>query len=538
MQNFTTSYWPATDDLPLLATTCGGVLRARALATPDAIALVEATPAPANRRRWTYAALYDDAQRVAGWLAEEFAPGTHIAVFGANRPEWVIAQFAIALSRLVMVTINPASKARELEYALRQSKSKAALYQRQYRGVDLGALLEIAAKDLAIAGDHKIAFDDLPALSPSTANRRLADADPRAIAMIQYTSGTTGAPKGAMLTHHSVTNNSRMMASIKGMNERTVNLAIPPLFHTGGCVGGVLASVQTGGALLLPESFDAELMVDLIEQERVTYAFAVPTMLIGMLRAQAARPRDVGTLTTIFSGGTVVPVEIVKQVESTFGATLIIGYGMTETSPAITHTRLDDTSIDKSETIGRPISQIEVKIAGDGSDAVAPIGTAGELLTRGFHLMAGYHDMPDETARTIDADGWLHTGDLCTMDERGYFRIAGRLKDMIIRGGENIYPREIEDVLYVHPAIAEVAVFAVADEYFGEIVGAAIIFKPDAAADRADLEAFAAGLLARHKIPAKWFTVPALPTTLSGKVQKFALTEMARTNATSLRRLD
>jgi fatty-acyl-CoA synthase len=375
-----------------------------------------------------------------------------------------------------------------------------------------------------------VEFDNISACAPEAADIRLPAPDPHAPAMIQYTSGTTGLPKGAVLTHHNVANNSRIMALIKDQNSSTINLAIPPLFHTGGCVGGVLATVQTGGTILLPEEFDAGFMLDLVEQERATYMFGVPTMLIAMLEEQAHQPRDLSSLRTIFSGGTVVPVDVVKRVERVFAASLIIGYGMTESSPAITHTRPDDNAQDKSETIGYPIPQIDVKIINPDSQEITPINTPGELCTRGFHVMAGYLDLPDATAEAIDDDSWLHTGDLCTMDSRGYCRIVGRLKDMIIRGGENIYPREIEETFYEFPGVSEIAVFGVSDDFFGEVVAAAIIPAAGTNIEPQDLVAFGSNNLAKHKIPDRWYILPELPTTLSGKVRKVELRERCERN--------
>ncbi len=526
-----TSYWPATAEIALRETTCGGALRDMAAATPGATALIEAAAERGARRRWTYGGLYAEAERLARRLAAEFEPQSHIAVWGANRPEWIIAQFGIALSNMVMVTINPACRERELQYALRQSKSRAIFFQESYRSADQRDNLRPVCRELGIRHADCVPFGAIGAYARGGAAAALADVDTHSAAMIQYTSGTTGSPKGAVLTHYSVTNNSRMMALLKGMNAETVNLAIPPLFHTGGCVGGVLATIQTGGAILLPEAFDADLMLDLIEEERVTYAFAVPTMLIAMLQAQQRRPRDLGTLQTVFSGGTVVPIDVVKRVEAAFGATLIIGYGMTETSPAITHTRPGDSAEDKCATIGLPIPQIEVRIANPATGETCPVDIPGELCTRGFHVMREYFDMPQATAETIDADGWLHTGDLCAMDARGYCRITGRLKDMIIRGGENIYPREIEELLYTHPAIAEVAVFGAPDDYFGEIVATAFIVQPGAGVDKSSLVEFVASALARHKIPALWFAVESLPVTLSGKVRKVELGAMVKSGS-------
>lgn len=524
----TEAYWPATDDIELLDTTCGAALRAAAAAAPSRIALIDGQAARTLRRRWTYAELLVACERTARALLARFKPGDHIALWSGNSPEWVILQFGLALAGMVMVTVNPAYRPAELAYVLRQSRARGIFHQAQYRGVALAETVARAMKDEALDLET-VVLDDfeqfvhandrgavLPAVAPS---------DP---AMLQYTSGTTGRPKGALLNHYSVANNARIMALLKALDGDTVNLAVAPLFHTGGCVGAILGSIQTHGTIVLPPAFDAESMLDLIEQERIGFTFAVPTMLIALLEAQSARPRDLASLKTVFSGGTIVPIEIVRRVEAEFGVRLIIGYGQTETSPGITHTRLDDSPRDKSETIGRAMPQVEVKIIDPQTGAVLPVDHAGELCTRGFLVMMGYYDMPEATAATIDPDGWLHTGDLCTMDSRGYCRVTGRLKDMIIRGGENIYPREIEEVLYTHPEIAEVAVFGVPNTYWGEEVGAALTLKSNAAVSGPALHEFVSARLARHKVPTHWFVLDAIPATASGKVQKFRLVEMYR----------
>ncbi len=479
-----------------------------------------------------------DAEATARALLTRFEPGTHIALWAANCPDWIILQYGLALAGMVLVTVNPAYRAAELAYVLRQSRARAIIHQAAYRGLDMRAAVAEASRAEGVELALTLCLDELPDfLAAAAQGAALPSVDPRSAAMIQYTSGTTGQPKGAQLNHYSITNNARFMALLKNLDSRTVNLAVAPLFHTAGCVGGVLGAVQTGSTLLLPSSFDADSMLDLIESEGVTYTFAVPTMLIAMLAAQAARPRDLSSLETVFSGGAIVPIEVVRRVEKEFDVRLIIGYGQTETSPAITHTRLDDSARDKSETIGYAIPQTEIKIIDPESGATLPVDTPGELCTRGFLVMMGYYAMPEATAQTIDREGWLHTGDLCTMDARGYCRITGRLKDMIIRGGENIYPREIEELLYTHPAVAEVAVIAIRDDYWGEEVGAVLSFESGQTADSDSLRQFTAAALARHKVPKHWFAMPSIPTTASGKLQKFRLVEMFESGALETYRL-
>ena len=453
-------------------------------------------------------------------------------------PQWVIAQFAIALADMVMVTVNPALRLNELAYVLRQSGARVVMCQQQYRGFDMRAALRALESDGDIAVARVIEFDAFDAfLAEGDIDIELPVVAPDRPAMIQYTSGTTGQPKGALLSHYGITNNARIMAMLKNLGPATIQLAVAPLFHTGGCVGAVLGSVQTGGSLVLPAAFDADSMLDLIAEERATFTFAVPTMLVSMLSAQAERPRDLSSLATVFSGGATVPVEIVRRVETEFDATLIIGYGQTETSPAITHTRPHDASVDKSETIGQPIPQVEVKIIDPATGETQPLDTPGELCTRGFLVMMGYYDMPEATRATVDAAGWLHTGDLCSMDARGFCRITGRLKDMVIRGGENLYPREIEEVLYTHPAVADCAVIGVPDEYWGEALAAVVMFEPGSAATGEALRAFLAAALARHKIPAHWFALAEIPTTVSGKLQKFKLVELYKAGALDAARI-
>ena len=523
------SYWPATDDEPLRDASCAEIIRQAAHAWPQTIALIDADGPFGNRRQWTYEQLFSESERLAKCLAMRFPQGTHIAVWGANSPEWVITQFALALAGLVMVTVNPALKADELGYVLKQSKARGIFYQGQYRGTEMRELIDKAcqANDLSLTLIHPL--DRLKEFAASLDETcTLPEVSPYDPVMIQYTSGTTGKPKGAQLSHHSVANNARMMAVIKELDNSTINLAVAPLFHTAGCVANVLGSVQTGGTMLLPSSFDAASMLDLIAEEKVTYTFGVPTMLIALLEEQATNPRNISSLLTVFSGAATVPVNVVKRVEKEFGARLIIGYGQTETSPSITHTRLDDCAEDKSETIGYPLSQVEVKIIDPDSGVTLPIGQAGELCTRGFLLMIDYFDNPEATAATIDEEGWLHTGDLCSMDERGYCRITGRLKDLIIRGGENIYPREIEEILYAHPGISEAAVIGIPDDYWGEEVAAVIKTAARLSISGEELKNHLVDKLARHKIPKYWYALDEIPATASGKLQKFKLVELAK----------
>ncbi len=523
---FTESYWPATEDGELFDWTVGDALREMASRHPDRTALIEAVVDASARRRWTYAELLAAAEQTAHALLSEFEPGDHIAVWSANCPEWVILQFGIGLAGMVLVTVNPAYKASELEYVLKQSKARGVFHQTVYRGA---AMADVVAEVLpGIEGCDQAfsidAFDDFIARAGS--GERLPVVKSSDPVMIQYTSGTTGFPKGAMLHHHGIVNNSRLSAELRGAGDGTVDITCMPLFHTGGCVVGVLGTLQTGGTLVLLPEFEPEHYLDMIEQERGEFTLPVPTMLIALLEAQAERARDLSSLKVVMSGGSTVPVELVRKFENDLGVRFSIIFGQTETSPIITMGRLDDDPKDKSETLGRPIPQTEVRIINPDTGEVVPVGEKGELCTRGFLVMNEYFDMPEPTARTIDAEGWLHTGDLCSMDARGFFYIEGRLKDMIIRGGENIYPREIEELLFSHPAIAAVAVVGIPDERWGEQVGAFVRFESGESMNKDELAEYLQANLARHKVPKIWARVDEFPLTASGKIKKHELAAM------------
>ena len=521
------SYWPADDDSALLQTTTGSVLVAAAARAPNATALVEGTTDPA-RRRWTYAELLGDAQRVAGALLSRFEPGDRIAVWAANCPEWVLLQFGLGLAGMVMVTVNPAYRAAELKYVLEQSRARGLFHQATYRGNSMSNVVAEVMPQLP-GCEHAVCFDTfatfLGGAEPQRQLPRVAPADP---AMIQYTSGTTGFPKGALLHHFGITNNARMAAYRRGGERGTVDLTAMPLFHAGGCVVSVLGTAQTAGTLVLMPEFDAHTFLDLVEQERAQFSVAVPTMLIALLETMAAARRDVSSLEIVVSGGATVPVDLVNRFEQTMNVRLSIIFGQTETSPIINMTRPDDSPRDKSESLGQALPHTEIRIIDPESGATVPIGTPGELCTRGYLVMDGYFDMPQATAATIDREGWLHTGDLCSMDARGFCYIEGRLKDMIIRGGENIYPREIEERLFRHPAIADVAVVGIPDERWGEQVGAFIRLNEGCACSAATLHAYMREHLAPHKTPKLWVIVPEFPLTQSGKIQKFKLVEQYR----------
>jgi fatty-acyl-CoA synthase/long-chain acyl-CoA synthetase len=348
-------------------------------------------------------------------------------------------------------------------------------------------------------------------------------------AQVQYTSGTTGEPKGALLPHRGLVTNAYYVAARAGLNGG-VFVSPMPLFHTAGSAMSVLGCVTTRSTYVLPLLFDPELVLAAMERERGNLTLGVPTMLIALLEQQRKSKHDLSSLRTALCGGAPVPVELLRRVEEGLGCDLTPVYGQTELSPIVCQTSPDDTLEDKANSSGRPLWQVEVRVVDPASGEILPSGLEGEIQARGYQSMIGYFDMPKATAETIVADGWVRTGDLGTLDDRGYVQITGRLRDMIIRGGENIYPREIEAVLFEHPSVADVAVFGIPHDHWGEVIGAAVrASNPDAPPTVSELQAHCRAALAPFKLPTEWFICTEFPLTGSGKVQKFRLREQLQT---------
>jgi fatty-acyl-CoA synthase len=519
------SYWGAGNSDVVLEQTVGDLLRWAAEQAPDVTALVEGHAEPEQRRRWTYAELLGESEQAARALLGRFTPGERVAVWANNIPEWVLLEMAAALAGLTLVTVNPALRAGELHHVLSQSRASGIFLRQKYRGnpmADTLARIRPALPDLR----ETVHFDEWPAFRASgSATESLPEVRPDHPAQIQYTSGTTGIPKGAVLHHRGITNNARLSyASVLGLRRGDVQVNPMPLFHTAGCVLATLSSIASLGTHVLPPFFDPALQLRLIESERSVVLAGVPTMLIGLLDHPGFTRADLSSVRVAVSGGAVVPPGLVRRAETALGVPMCIIYAQTEASPGITMTRPGDDAQDRAETLGRPLSRIEVRIVNpqDGTTTV-PIGTVGEICTRGYHVMTGYFGAPEETTAAIDPEGWLHTGDLASMDDRGYLRIGGRLKEMIIRGGENIYPSEIEQVLVTHPGVADVAVVGVPDKVWGEQVAAFIRPAPGAAPGEDELAGYVRARLAPHKAPRVWRFVEEFPLTGSGKVQKFLL---------------
>ncbi|ODU07622.1 MAG: hypothetical protein ABS81_00510 [Pseudonocardia sp. SCN 72-86] len=503
--------------------TVGDLLRRAVAMAPDRHAIVEGSADADDRRRWTYTELLRDAEACARALLARHPVGSHLGIWAPNIPEWTVFQCGAALAGMVIVTINPTFREAEARFSLTQSGAVACFTYPAFRG---SPMLEIARRiqaDLPTLRDV-VSFDDWDTfLASGDPSLPLPEVDPSSAAQIQYTSGTTGTPKGAMIPHRGVVNDPRQAAVRAGGQEGAVWLAVLPMFHVGGCVLAGMGVMSLAGTVVPLVNFDAGLALQLIEEERVTITNPVPTMVAAMMQHPSFTSRDLSSLRSLVSGGAPVPAEMVRSFEKALGVDFTIVFGQTETSGVITMTTADDTAEDKTLTCGRPLPGVEIKLVDPVTGQIVPRGTTGELLTRGYHTMLGYLDRPAETAETLEADGWLHTGDLAVMDDRGYIAINGRIKDMIIRGGENLFPREIEDELFQHPALAGAAVIGVPDDYYGEIVAAFVKVRDGATTTAAELTDFLRPRLSGYKIPARWYFVDDYPQTLSGKIQKFAI---------------
>lgn len=522
---FTASLYPADRSTPLIEKPVGDVLLDAADRFGDAIALVDGQPTPGLRRSWSFRDLAADARCAARALLKHFEPGDHVAIWSSNRPEWAIVEYGAALAGLVLVTVNPAYLAHELTHVLRQSRAKGIIVEDNYRGRDLSAIVEQVRADLP-GLDFVLPMSAWNDFIATDTDHQLPEVLPDAIAQIQYTSGTTGFPKGACLKHRALANNARLYAETIGAREGDVWINAMPMFHTAGCGLATLGALQTGGTQVMAPGFDADQMLDLFEQLRGTITLCVPTMLTRMLEVQEKAPRDLTTWRLVTLGGAPVPPELVHRAQHVAGVEVGIGFGQTESSPYLTHTLPADPHPQWAETIGKPLPQTEVKIIDPASGAVQPIGVSGEICARGYCIMAGYHDAAEATRSAIDAEGWLHTGDIGSMDEHGYCRILGRLRDMIIRGGENVYPREIEDLLIAHPGVADAAVVGLPDADWGETVAACIRPAEAWQPSPEELTDFCRARLAGYKVPRRWHFMEAFPQTASGKVQKFALRDI------------
>jgi fatty-acyl-CoA synthase len=534
--------------------TIGGLLDLVHERRPDDEALIY----PDRNLRYTYAQfreVVEDSARALMALGIE--KGDHVAVWGQNVPEWVTLQFATGKVGAVLVTVNPAYKSHELKYVLDQSDAAALFLTEGVRDANFLEILQDAVPELADASEGGLSIEDLPFLesvvlmgaeppselpvmsfgeflkigedvSDEDLRERQDALDSEDVINMQYTSGTTGFPKGVQLTHANIVKNAFYIGECMKLGPED-RVCIPvPFFHCFGCVLGTLNTVTHEGTMVPVESFDAEAVLTAVDQERCTALLGVPTMFIAELDHPDFEQYDTSSLRTGIMAGSPCPMEVMKKVVDVMGADEItIAYGQTESSPVITQTRTDDPLELRVSSVGRKLPDVEVRISSVETDEDCAPGEQGELLTRGYHVMRGYYKMEDKTAEVIDDEGWLHTGDLAIMDEDGYVRITGRAKDMIIRGGENVYPREIEEFLYTHPEISDVQVYGVPDEKYGEKIAAAVQLRQDSGLTAEEVKDYCRENIARFKVPEYVDFVEEYPMTASGKIQKYKLREAA-----------
>ena len=536
----------------LITHTIGGLLDDIAQRFPANDALVY----PDRGMRYSYAEFNQVCRQVAkGMLKLGIKKGDHVSIWAHNVPEWAILMFASAKIGAVLVTVNTAYKSAELEYVLNQSDSTTLFMVKSWKDTDYVATLNEVVPELASAEFGKLSCSKLPFLKNvvfigegtpagmlnferiAELGSQVSDAELAAVEAtidcndtinMQYTSGTTGFPKGVMLTSLNLVNNGFQIGECMKFTDQD-RLCIPvPFFHCFGSVLGVMASVTHGTAMVPVEMFDPLKVLQTIEAEKCTAVHGVPTMFIAELEHPDFKKFDLSTLRTGIMAGSVCPIEVMKRVVKDMHMTdITIVFGQTESSPGITQSRTDDPIELRVATVGRALPGAEVKIVDIETGETLPPGKQGELCARGYMVMKGYYKMPEETAKVIDKDGWLHTGDLAIMDENGYCKITGRIKQMIIRGGENIYPKEIEEYLYTHPKISDVQVYGVPDKKYGEQVMAAIILKKGMEMTEEEVKAFCRDKIANYKIPKYVKFVDGYPMTASGKIQKFKLREMA-----------
>jgi fatty-acyl-CoA synthase len=527
------SYAHGASSVALLGDTIGETLRQTVARCPDREALVVRS----QGYRATYRALWDAVTEVArGLCALGVARGDRVGVWSPNRFEWVVLQYATARIGAILVNINPAYKSTELAYVLRQAGVSVLAMSRGFRHNDYVAMLGEVRGQCAALREVIVFEDDWARLIAGGAQVSEAALAAREAELgfddainIQYTSGTTGFPKGATLSHHNVLNNGYFIAQTLRYTEADRVCVPVPFYHCFGMVIGNLACMTTGACVVVPgEAFDAETTLATVAAERCTSLYGVPMMFIAELEHPSFAAHDLSSLRTGVMAGASCPIEVMRGVQARMGMREVtICYGMTETSPVSTQSATDDPLDKRVTTVGRAHPHVEIKIVEPATGQVVPRGTSGELCTRGYSVMLGYWNDDAATRAAIDAAGWMHTGDLATMDDGGYVNIVGRIKDMIVRGGEKIYPRELEEFLHTHPAIAEAQVVGVPSTKYGEEVMAWVRPRAGAQLTDAALTAFCTGKIATYKIPRYWKITDEFPMTVTGKIQKFRMREVA-----------
>ncbi|MFJ9464806.1 AMP-binding protein [Viridibacillus arvi] len=533
--------------------TVGEVLRNTVEAFPNNEAYVY----PENNVRKTYAEFNQETDELAkAFIGMGIAKGEHIAIWSDNKREWLLSQFASGKMGAVLVTVNTNYQEKELEYLLEQSDSTTLILGEEFKGTSYINIIQKICPELMNSKKGFIQSEKLPQfkrvivmsendypgiykwselvefakqVTNEELEERFQSLDPGDVINIQYTSGTTGFPKGVMLTHNNVVNNAQLVGEYIHLTEHD-RLCIPvPFFHCFGCVMSTLASVLRGATMVVLEQFEPGLVLQTVQDEKCTALQGVPTMFIAELNHPDFGEFELSSLRTGIMAGSICPIEVMRKVINDMGAREItICYGQTESSPVITQTSTDDLIEKRVSTVGKPHPNVEVKIIDPVTGDEVKNGTPGELCARGYLIMKGYYNNPEATHAAIDHEGWLHTGDIAVMDEDGYIDITGRIKDMVIRGGENIYPREVEEFLYEHPQIQDVQVVGVPDEKYGEELMAWVILKEGASVTEEELRAYCKGKISYHKIPKYIQFTDEYPMTASGKIQKFRLRELSQ----------
>jgi len=509
---------------------------------------------PLEGLRFTTAQFKAEVDRVArGFMAMGVKKGDHVAIWATNYPQWVQTQFATAKIGAVMVTVNTNYKKYELEYLLKQSDSTTLIMMGGTKDNSYVEHIYAVCPELKDCMPGELESKKLPFLkrvifldeayhpgmyhwgdvlkmaenvSEEERAARQASCDPHDVINMQYTSGTTGFPKGVMLTHYNLINNGKIIGESMAFTDKDRLCITVPLFHCFGCVLGVMASITNDTAMVFVDHFNPVNVMKVLDAEKCTAFHGVPTMFIAILEHPDFEKYDLSHLRTGIMAGSTCPVEVMKAaVDKMHMRDITSVYGQTESSPGITQSTVDDPIELRVSTVGRAYPNVEARIVNPDTGEEVPPNAVGEIVTRGYHVMKGYYKMPEATAQVIDKDGWLHTGDLGVKDEEGYYRITGRLKDMIIRGGENIYPREIEEFLYTHPTVSDVQVVAVPDHKYGEEALACVILKKGATVSEDELHQYVLDGLSKHKAPRYVRFIDAFPMTASGKIQKFKLRE-------------
>lgn len=512
--------WEPDESIPLVEATVGGLLRDRARRSPDFCALV-GTRHDGSAARLSYAELLAEARRVAAGLLALAEPGEHIALWAPNVAEWPVIEYGAALAGLVLVALNPVLTDDELGYALRLSGAVVLVHAETSRDRDLAAAVGrvrggVPTLRETVGLAHRDRLHAQPGPEPVV--------DPGTPAMIQFTSGTTGRPKAVVLAHRSLVNNARLTMITAEVAPGAVCLAPLPMFHTAACVVSTLGPAWVGGTQVLIERFEPGPVLASAVREDARVLFSVPTVLSALLEA-ARQGWEEPRLDTVLVGASVCAPVTIAAAQQTFGATVHNLFGQTELSPVLSLTRRGDSPDDLATTVGRPLPRTAARVVDTATGDVVGPGVQGEICARGYLQLLRYHEDPAATAATVDPEGWVHTGDLGTMDERGLITVTGRLKELVIRGGENIAPAEVEIALAEHPDVLAAAVVGLPDDHWGEIVAAAVVLRGDASGAEESLRAHCRERLSAFKVPERWFVVDEFPMTASGKVQKFVLRE-------------